>query len=169
MAGMYPDNKEITIYGKKVQWPGVDKNGKFTNGSFSDPHEPPSFIPAGTINLILDNLSELITKLGGKPDNTSVTQLAGLFTSAIQANKGIMRDEAGRAKVSPPHEADDIARKADVDAEAQVRTQAVSSLAQSFQLSINAESNAREGKDNALSQSIAAHTGGRSKNLSKLF
>jgi len=86
MAGMYPDNKEITIYGEKVQWPGVDKNGKFTNGSFSDPHEPPSFIPAGTINLILDNLSELITKLGGKPDNTSVTQLANVIKAAAQGD-----------------------------------------------------------------------------------
>ena len=132
MAGMYPDNKEITIYGEKVQWPGVDKNGKFTNGSFSDPHEPPSFIPAGTINLILDNLSELITKLGGKPDNTSVTQLAGLFTSAIQANKGIMRDEAGRAKVSAPHDTDDIARKAEVDEEAQARAEAITGITQAF-------------------------------------
>ncbi len=86
MAGMYLNNEEITIYGEKVQWPGVDKNGKFTNGSFSDPHEPPSFIPANTINLILDNLSELITKLGGKPDNSSVTQLANVIKAAAQGD-----------------------------------------------------------------------------------
>ena len=115
MAGMYPENEEITIFGEKVQWPGVDKNGKFTNGSFSNPLEKPSFIPAGTINLILDNLSALITKLGGTPDNTSVTQLAELFTSAIQANKGIMRDAAGRAQVAAPAMEDDIARKKEVD------------------------------------------------------
>ena len=123
MAGMYPENEEVTIFGEKVQWQGVDKSGKFTNGSFSDPHEPPSFIPAGTINLILDNLSALITKLGGKPDNSSVEQLAGIFTSEVKANTGIVRDAAGCAKVAAPVAADDIARKAEVDEEIQARTQ----------------------------------------------
>ena len=150
MAGMYPENEEITIFGEKVQWPGVDKNGKFTNGSFSDPHEPPSFIPAGTINLILDNLSALITKLGGKPDNSSVTQLAEVFTSAIKANTGIVRDAAGCAKVAAPAAADDIARKAEVDAEAQARTQSMSTLAQSFQQAINAEAQARMEGDKSI-------------------
>lgn len=140
MAGMYPENEEITIFGEKVQWPGVDKNGKFTNGSFSDPHEPPSFIPAGTINLILDNLSGLITKLGGIPDNSSVEQLAGVFTSDIKPNAGIMRDGAGRAKVSAPDAEDDIARKAEVDAEKQARTQG----------------------DNAIYGQLSSHTGNKS-------
>lgn len=161
MAGMYPENEEITIFGEKVQWPGVDKNGKFTNGSFSDPHEPPSFIPAGTINLILDNLSGLITKLGGKPDNSSDEQLAGVFASDIKAFAGIMRDGAGRAKVAAPTAADDIARKAEIDTEKEERTQAVSSLSQAFHQSINAESNARSNGDNALAQSIAVHTGNK--------
>lgn len=116
MAGMYPNNQELTIFGEKVQWPGVDKTGKFTNGSFSDPLEKPSFIPAETINLILDNLTALIEKLGGIPDNTSIDQLAKLFTSGIVANKGIMRDSAGRAKVTAPQADDDIARKKEVDA-----------------------------------------------------
>jgi hypothetical protein len=115
MAGVYPDNQELTIFGEKVQWPGVDKTGKFTNGSFSDPLEKPSFIPAETINLILDNLMALIEKLGGTPDNTSIDQLAKLFTSGIAANKGIMRDSAGRAKVAAPQVDDDIARKKEVD------------------------------------------------------
>ena len=150
MAGMYPDNEEITIFGEKVQWPGVDKNGKFTNGSFSDPHEPPSFIPAGTINLILDNLSGLITKLGGKPDNSSVEQLAEVFTSEIKANTGIVRDAAGRAKVAAPAEADDIARKAEVDAEVQARTQSISSLTQAFQQAINNEVQARTRGDKSI-------------------
>lgn len=157
MAGMYPENEEITIFGEKVQWPGVDKNGKFTNGSFSDPHEPPSFIPANTMNLILDNLSGLITKLGGIPDNSSVEQLAGVFTSDIKANAGIMRDEAGRAKVAVPAAADDIARKAEIDTEKQERTQAVSSLAQSFQQSISKEASEREHACKAMSQSISSH------------
>jgi len=115
MAGMYPDNQELDIFGEKVQWPGVDSSGKFSNGSFQNPLEKPSFIPAETINLILDNLSELITKLGGTPDNTSIDQLAKLFTVAATANAGIMRDASGRAKVAAPEADDDIARKAEVD------------------------------------------------------
>ena len=115
MAGMYPDNQELNIFGEKVQWPGVDSSGKFSNGSFKNPLEKPSFIPAETINLILDNLSELITKLGGTPDNTSIDQLAKLFTVAATANAGIMRDASGRAKVAAPKADDDIARKAEVD------------------------------------------------------
>lgn len=114
MAGMYPDNQELNIFGEKVQWPGVDSSGKFSNGSFQNPLEKPSFIPAETINLILDNLSELITKLGGTPDNTSIDQLAKLFTVAATANTGIMRDASGRAKVAAPEADDDIARKVDV-------------------------------------------------------
>ena len=115
MAGMYPDNQELNIFGEKVQWPGVDSSGKFSNGSFQNPLEKPSFIPAETINLILDNLSELIKKLGGTPDNTSINQLAKLFTVAATANAGIMRDASGRAKVAAPEADDDIARKAEVD------------------------------------------------------
>ena len=115
MAGMYPDNQELDIFGEKVQWPGVDSSGKFSNGSFQNPLEKPSFIPAETINLILDNLSELIKKLGGTPDNTSIDQLAKLFTVAATANAGIMRDASGRAKVAAPKADDDIARKAEVD------------------------------------------------------
>lgn len=115
MAGMYPKNEEITIFGEKVQWPGVDASGKFTNGSFDDPLVKPSFIPAETINLILDNLSGLITKLGGTPNNTSAAQLAELFVSAATANKGIMRDAAGRAQVAAPATEADIARKKEID------------------------------------------------------
>ena len=115
MAGMYPDNQEVSLNGEKVLWPGVDASGKFTDGDFDNPLVPPSFIPAGTINLILDNLSELIKKLGGTPDNTSIDQLAKIFTIAATANAGIMRDDSGRAKVAAPKEEDDIARKAEVD------------------------------------------------------
>ena len=86
MTGMYPDNQELDIFGEKVQWPGVDSSGKFTNGSFTDPLEKPSFIPAETINLILDNLSELIKKLGGTPNNTSPDQLAKLMGLASQGD-----------------------------------------------------------------------------------
>ncbi|WP_231849804.1 phage tail protein [Brachyspira pilosicoli] len=53
----------------------MDSNGKFTNGSFNDPKVPASFIPAETMNLILDNLNNLIKAFGLEPNNTSETQL----------------------------------------------------------------------------------------------
>ena len=85
MAGMYPDNENLELYGETVLWPGVDENGKFTNGDFSNPAKPPSYISAQTINLILDNLSELIFALGKTPDNQSPNQLASAVTAAINA------------------------------------------------------------------------------------
>ena len=83
MAGMYPDNQNIEVFGEQVPWPGVDADGKFTNGSFSDPLVKPSFIPAGTINLILDNLAALITEMGGIPNNTDTNQLVNSLTAAL--------------------------------------------------------------------------------------
>lgn len=113
MAGLYPENQDLSIFGEQVQWPGVDSTGKFTNGSFTNPLEKPSFIPAETLNLILDNLGELIKKLGEIPNNATIDQLSKLFTSAPTENKAIMRDEHGRAKVAAPEADDDIARKSD--------------------------------------------------------
>ena len=66
------------------------------------------------------------------------------------AHKMIMRDSAGRAKVAAPVEADDIARKAEVDAEAKARTQSMSTLVQSFQQAINAEAQARTQGDKSI-------------------
>ncbi|MDR2096733.1 MAG: hypothetical protein LBP76_14620 [Treponema sp.] len=110
MSGMYPNNQTIEIFGEEVQWPGVDGNGKCTNGSFSDPMVKPSFIPAQTINLILDNLEGLIKKCNEAPNATTVQQLAGLITNLAQANKIMQRDAQGRAKVAAPVAHDDIAR-----------------------------------------------------------
>ena len=115
MAGLYPDNKEIVCFGKKVVFPGVDKDGKFTNGNFSDPDVPPSFLDADTINLIIDNLNSLIEYLGNTPNSKDGEQLKKLFAVAAEANKAVKRDAAGRAKVAAPSEADDIARKKEVD------------------------------------------------------
>lgn len=115
MAGLYPDNKEIVCFGKKVVFPGVDKDGKFTNGNFSDPDVPPSFLDADTIDLIIDNLNSLIEYLGNTPNNKDGDQLKKLFAVAAEANKAVKRDAAGRAKVAAPSEADDIARKKEVD------------------------------------------------------
>jgi hypothetical protein len=75
MSGMYPSNQTIEIFGEDIQWPGVGENGKFTNGSFTDPMVKPSFIPAETINLILDNLGNLISYLGLDPNNFDPEQL----------------------------------------------------------------------------------------------
>ena len=115
MAGMYPDNKEISSFGKTVKFPGVDDSGKFTNGDFSNPDIPPSFLDANTVNLIIDNLNALIAHLGGNANNSDGEQLKKLFSITAEANKAIKRDSQGRAKVAPPVEADDIARKKEVD------------------------------------------------------
>ena len=78
------------------------------------------------------------------------------------AHKMIMRDSAGRAKVAAPVEADDIARKAEVDEEKQARSHSITSLIQSFQQSINAESQARAQGDSAISGQLSSHTGNKS-------
>jgi len=83
MSGMYPDNRDIEIFGEQVRWPGLGADGKFTNGDFSDPLVKPSFIPAETVNLILDNLAELIASLGGKPNNSDTGQLKDAIVSAL--------------------------------------------------------------------------------------
>ena len=114
MSGMYPNNQDIEIFGEQVSWPGVDASGKFTNGSFHDPMAKPSFIPAETINLILDNLESLIRRGGATPNSTGTGQLAGLLSELADAKKIVVRDGAGRAKVAAPAEPDDIARLADI-------------------------------------------------------
>jgi hypothetical protein len=116
MSGMYPNNQDIEIFGEQVSWPGVDANGKFTNGSFSDPMVKPSFIPAETINLVLDNLESVIRKCGETPNATGLAQIADLITPLASPKGIIMRDEHGRAKVSAPEAADDIARLAEITA-----------------------------------------------------
>lgn len=109
MGGMYPDDKTINVFGEDVNWPGLNQEtGKFTDGDFNDPLKKPSFIPAVTINLILDNLTEMIKRMGGDPDNSTAHQLADLFTPAALAGKGIIRDEHGRAMVASPLEGNEI-------------------------------------------------------------
>jgi hypothetical protein len=82
---MYPNNQDIEIFGEQVSWPGVDADGKFTNGSFDNPMAKPSFIPAETINLVLDNLQSIITKCGGTPNATGAAQIANLITHLATA------------------------------------------------------------------------------------
>jgi hypothetical protein len=117
---MYPNNQVLSIFDEEFLWPGVGLDGKFTNGDFSDPAIKPSFIPAETLNLILDNLSDLITKLGGTPNSLEANQLANLFTPSALARRAIMSDEHGRAQIAAPpvgaaFHPDDIARLGDID------------------------------------------------------
>jgi len=84
MAGLYPDDKIISVFGNEVNWPGLDPaNGKFSNGDFSNPLKKPSFIPAETINLIIDNLSGFISGLGLVPNNLDPNQLLNALNSLI--------------------------------------------------------------------------------------
>lgn len=76
---LYPTEEEITMFGEKMKYPGL-KDGKFTNGSFSDPKQLASFIPAETLNLILDNLEEAIKSVGLEPNNTDIDQLAKVIS-----------------------------------------------------------------------------------------
>ena len=82
MAGMFPTNKEITVFGNTIRFPGVTEDGEYTNGDFNNPATPPSYIDAETQNLILHNLNNLIAQLGGTANNTDKDQLAALFTVA---------------------------------------------------------------------------------------
>lgn len=86
MPDLYPTDKEITIFGEKVKYPGLDQNGKFTNGSFTDPKQLASFIPAETLNLILDNLSEAIKSVGLEPNNIDTDQLAKAISFKAGSN-----------------------------------------------------------------------------------
>jgi len=89
---MYPDEKKLSIFGRETAWPGLDPDtGKFTNGDFADPAKPPSFIPAETLNLLLDNIGGLVSALGGKPDSARPDQLRdavlAAFAEEAQARK----------------------------------------------------------------------------------
>ncbi|GHV20769.1 hypothetical protein FACS189494_05170 [Spirochaetia bacterium] len=84
MANLYPDEQTLSIFGENVSWPGLDQNGKFTNGSFDNPLVKPSFFPAQTVNLILDNLAAAIAAAGFNPNNADADQLKKVF--AVKAN-----------------------------------------------------------------------------------
>ena len=114
MSRMYPNNQDIEIFGEQVSWPGVDARGKFTNGSFHDPMQKPSFIPAETINLILDNLESLIAQCGAIPNATGGAQLAALVTEKAAARSIVQRDAAGRTRFGVPVDPDHAARLAEL-------------------------------------------------------
>ena len=87
MAGMYPNDQILTIFDREVRWPGMDADGKFTNGSFSDPLEGGSFVPAATINLILDNITAVLEAHGMTPNNFGTDQLAEAISKAIEKSE----------------------------------------------------------------------------------
>jgi parallel beta-helix repeat protein len=75
MSGMYPNEQILEVFGEQVKWPGLGPDGKFTNGSFTDPLVKPSFIPAETLNLLLDNMQRVIAGAGLNPNNIEPDQL----------------------------------------------------------------------------------------------
>jgi len=84
MNSMFPNNQVIEIFGEDLLWPGVDSNGKFTNGSFSDPLIKPSFIPAETLNLIIENIQSVILEAGLTPNTIEPDQLARALLTMLQ-------------------------------------------------------------------------------------
>ena len=88
---MYPDEQTISIFGTEITWPGLAPvSGKFTNGDFNDPLIKPSFIPAETINLILDNLSSFIQGLGLTPNNTDPDQLLNALNNKFSPTETLL-------------------------------------------------------------------------------
>jgi len=79
MGKMYPNEQVIEVFGEQVKWPGLGPDGKFTNGSFTDPSVKPSFIPAGTLNLLIDNMEQVIEEAGLAPNNIEPDQLVKAF------------------------------------------------------------------------------------------
>ncbi len=75
-------------------------------------------------------------------------------TSAATADRLMMRDASGRAKVAAPSASDDIARKNEVDAEAAARANADTAL----QTNIDTEATARAGADSAHATLTAPHS-----------
>jgi len=116
MAGLYPDDQVVTIFGTEVTWPGLDpETHKFTNGDFNDPLIKPSFIPAETINLILDNLSELLVSLGKVPNNQKTDQLTSAINVILAQVKAVADSNALKAPVNmalTPPEADNTVPEA---------------------------------------------------------
>jgi hypothetical protein len=78
---MYPDDQLLEIFGEQVMYPGLDpETQKFTDGDFSNPLKKPSYIPAETFNLIIDNIENVVSAMGLEPNNTDPEQ----FKKALQ-------------------------------------------------------------------------------------
>ena len=142
---LYPQNQEMTIYGKKILYPNVDENGKFTNGSFSDPKIKPSFIPAETLNLILDNLENIMQEAGIETNTEDADQLKNAVNNliAIETQNRIKEDEALHNKL---------------DKEITDRTNADTNLQNKLNQEITDRTNADTNLQNKLNQEITDRT-----------
>ena len=113
------------------------------------------FIPAGTVNkgkiFYLD--ADFIT-LG----QDKLAFKASALSPYALANTVMTRDKDGRAKVAAPNAADDIARKAEVDAEARARADAVGREANARTDADFAEKNARIEADRILADTRMTRT-----------
>lgn len=82
---MYPKDEVLDIDGEKILFPCLE-NGKFTNGDFNNPEKLASFIPAETVNLILDNLESVVKSAGLEANNFEQDQLLkAIRKEAIEA------------------------------------------------------------------------------------
>ncbi len=72
---MYPVDENVVINGENQKYPGMGEDGKFLSGSPTDPLQKASYLPGETINLILDNISNVIAAAGMEPNNSGLTQL----------------------------------------------------------------------------------------------
>lgn len=87
---LYPKNETLpdgSVY------PGLDASGRFTDGDASKGIKA-SHLPAGTINLLLDNLADFITASGLTPNNTGTDQLRKAFDAAFPVGTIWMYDGA---------------------------------------------------------------------------
>jgi len=100
-SGLYPNEQVIEVFGEQVKWPGLGSDGKFTNGSFTDPLVKPSFIPAETLNLLLDNMQKAIEGAGLKPNNIEPDQLAKAFQAFAKTSAGVTLTDAAESDALP--------------------------------------------------------------------
>lgn len=91
---IYPNEHRLVIDGETVTYPGL-KDGKFTDGDPADPAKKPSFIPAESINLLLDNLADVISASGLTPTNTGTDQLRKALHAMVPVGTIWMYDGAG--------------------------------------------------------------------------
>jgi len=85
---LYPNEQILEVFGEQVKWPGLGPDGKFSNGSFTDPLVKPSFIPAETLNLLLDNMQRVIEEAGLEPNNIEPDQLLRALQAPSRSGGG---------------------------------------------------------------------------------
>ncbi|NMA73640.1 MAG: hypothetical protein GX963_05645, partial [Bacteroidales bacterium] len=118
----------------------LDENGKIPNEQLPEIEASVTSVNGQTGDVVLtadDVGAETPTGAQAKLDAHNSQSNAHGATSAATANKIIMRDSAGRAKVAAPSASDDIARKDTVDNHAGV-TSAISTLGHVYEAEFTA-------------------------------